>query len=45
MATKYPELMENTSITEEARTELEEALKACWQEIPTSFFKLLLDSC
>ena len=29
MATKYPELMGNTSITEKARTEIEEALKAC----------------
>ena len=32
MAAKYPELIENTSITEEACTEQKEALKACWQQ-------------
>ena len=44
MTTTYPELMKSTSYTEETRTELEEALKACWNAIPTSFFESLLDS-
>ena len=44
MATMYPELMKSTSYTEETRTELGEALKVCWNAVPTTFFESLLES-
>ena len=44
MATIYPELIKSTSYNEETWTELREALKVCWNTVPTTFFKLLLES-
>ena len=40
----YLTVMKNTSSTEKAREELENALKSAWDALPDSLFELLLHS-
>ena len=44
VAKMYPEVMKNTSESEEARTELEQALQSAWDALPDSLFELLIES-
>ena len=39
----FPEVMKNTSETEEARKELEHALQSTWDALPNSFFESLIE--
>ena len=44
VAEMYPEIMKNTSETEEARTELEQTLQSAWDALPDSLFESLIES-
>ena len=44
VAQMYPDVMKNTSFVDEAREELEEALKSAWNALPDSLFESLLHS-
>ena len=43
VAEMYPKVMKNTSETEEACTELENALKSAWDALPESLFESLIE--
>ena len=40
----YPKVMKNNSESDEARTELEEALQSAWNALPDSLFEGLVES-
>ena len=44
VATMYPEIMRNTSYTEDTCTELEDILKSAWDALPDSLFESLFRS-
>ena len=43
VAVTFLEVMKNTSETEEARKELEEALQSAWDALPNSLFESLIE--
>lgn len=40
----YPDIMASGDASEEARTAMGHALVDCWQKVPDSLFKLLIES-